>query len=279
MKDSGSIPGLGRSPGEGNGNPLQYSCLKNPRIEEFGRLQPMGSQRVRHNWATEHAHMVYCASAWKPTSDFAFISMPGELRKYRDLRKRILSLLLRSQCHNCFLFKTQQSFPGTHSRLWSPKCNSSLVSAPTLDAVLPKHPFFLILGTLSHVTESCFLLRALPRLWEISALTCAVPSREPEESLAGLWCANLILTPSCMSPLSQSCISQSSNMFIMLAGWNSEWGWEIHREWKKMAEDRRMMKWEGKKKGIGERKRGRDTVHISISGQQMRKLSPSSKDH
>ena len=28
--DQGSIPGLGRSPGEGNGNPLQYSCLGNP---------------------------------------------------------------------------------------------------------------------------------------------------------------------------------------------------------------------------------------------------------
>ena len=28
--DRGSIPGLGRSPGEGNGNPLQYSCLENP---------------------------------------------------------------------------------------------------------------------------------------------------------------------------------------------------------------------------------------------------------
>ena len=28
--DAGSIPGLGRSPGEGNGNPLQYSCLRNP---------------------------------------------------------------------------------------------------------------------------------------------------------------------------------------------------------------------------------------------------------
>ena len=28
--DVGSIPGLGRSPGEGNGNPLQYSCLGNP---------------------------------------------------------------------------------------------------------------------------------------------------------------------------------------------------------------------------------------------------------
>ena len=28
--DVGSIPGLGRSPGEGNGNPLQYSCLEDP---------------------------------------------------------------------------------------------------------------------------------------------------------------------------------------------------------------------------------------------------------
>ena len=29
-RDPGSIPGSGRSPGEGNGNPLQYSCLENP---------------------------------------------------------------------------------------------------------------------------------------------------------------------------------------------------------------------------------------------------------
>ena len=29
-EDLGSIPGLGRAPGEGNGNPLQYSCLENP---------------------------------------------------------------------------------------------------------------------------------------------------------------------------------------------------------------------------------------------------------
>ena len=31
--DPGSIPGLGRSPGEGDGNPLQYSCLENPTDE------------------------------------------------------------------------------------------------------------------------------------------------------------------------------------------------------------------------------------------------------
>ena len=47
--DLGSIPGSGRSPGEGNGDPLQYSCLKIPWMEEPGRLQFMGSQRVGHD--------------------------------------------------------------------------------------------------------------------------------------------------------------------------------------------------------------------------------------
>ena len=36
--DPGSIPGLGRFPGEGNGNPLQYSCLENAMTEEPGGL-------------------------------------------------------------------------------------------------------------------------------------------------------------------------------------------------------------------------------------------------
>ena len=45
----GSIPGSGRSPAEGNGNPLQCSCLENPWTEELGGLQSMGSQRVRHD--------------------------------------------------------------------------------------------------------------------------------------------------------------------------------------------------------------------------------------
>ena len=47
--DPGSIPGLGRSPGEGNGGPLQYSCLENPMDLEPGRLPSMGSQRVGHD--------------------------------------------------------------------------------------------------------------------------------------------------------------------------------------------------------------------------------------
>ena len=44
-----SIPGLRRSPGVGNGNPLQYSCLENSRTGETGRLQSTGMQRVRRD--------------------------------------------------------------------------------------------------------------------------------------------------------------------------------------------------------------------------------------
>ena len=48
-EDSSLIPGLGRSLGEGHGNPLQYSSLEYPMDEEPGRLQFIGSQRVGHD--------------------------------------------------------------------------------------------------------------------------------------------------------------------------------------------------------------------------------------
>ena len=49
-RNVGLIPGSGRFPGGGNGNPLQYSCLENPQwTEEPGGLQSMGSQRVGHD--------------------------------------------------------------------------------------------------------------------------------------------------------------------------------------------------------------------------------------
>ena len=53
-----SIPGLGRSPGEGNGNPLQYSCLENP--------MDRGAW-----WATVHG----VAKSWTWLSDFTFSKM------------------------------------------------------------------------------------------------------------------------------------------------------------------------------------------------------------
>ena len=89
----GSIRGSGRSPGEGNGNPLQYSCLENPMnrgdswaivlgvtrswtglaphsstlawkipwMEEPGRLQSIGSLRVGDDWA-ERLHFYFSLS-------------------------------------------------------------------------------------------------------------------------------------------------------------------------------------------------------------------------
>ena len=54
--DMGLIPGPGRSSGEGNGNPLQYSCLGNPWTEEPGGLQSMGSQKSQTQLATKQQH-------------------------------------------------------------------------------------------------------------------------------------------------------------------------------------------------------------------------------
>ena len=57
LRDTVSIPGLGRSTEEENGNPLQYSCLENPMDRRVGRLQFTVLQRVGHDLSTEQAHM------------------------------------------------------------------------------------------------------------------------------------------------------------------------------------------------------------------------------
>ena len=49
IRDLGSIPGSGRTPGEGNGNPLQYSCLENPMDRGAWWAKPIGAQRIRHD--------------------------------------------------------------------------------------------------------------------------------------------------------------------------------------------------------------------------------------
>ena len=55
--DPGSIPGSGRSPGEGNGNPLQYSCLENPMVIF-----------VPANWNTDHFCVPVYASLFQKCS-------------------------------------------------------------------------------------------------------------------------------------------------------------------------------------------------------------------
>ena len=53
------IPGSGRSPGKGNDNLLQYSCVGIP-IEELGRQCPWGHKTVKHDIATEQQQFITC---------------------------------------------------------------------------------------------------------------------------------------------------------------------------------------------------------------------------
>ena len=48
-RDAGLIPGWGRSPGGGHGNPFQYSCLENPKDRRARRATAHGVERVRHD--------------------------------------------------------------------------------------------------------------------------------------------------------------------------------------------------------------------------------------
>ena len=67
---------IASSSGEGNGTPLQYSCLENLWMEEPGRLQSMGSLRVWHDWATSLSLFIFMhwRRKWQPTP----VLLPGE---------------------------------------------------------------------------------------------------------------------------------------------------------------------------------------------------------
>ena len=58
-RDLSSIPGLGRSPGERNGSPLQYSCLENPTDRGAWQATVHGVTRVRHDLATKPPPPIY----------------------------------------------------------------------------------------------------------------------------------------------------------------------------------------------------------------------------
>ena len=62
--------------GEGNGTPLQYSCLENPWTEEPGRLQSMGSLRVGNDWATSLSLFTFVH--WRRKWQHIPVFLPGE---------------------------------------------------------------------------------------------------------------------------------------------------------------------------------------------------------
>ena len=62
VKDVSLIPGLGRSPGGGHGNPLQYSCLENPRHRGAWRVTELDATEAAEH---THAHGVPCLLIFK----------------------------------------------------------------------------------------------------------------------------------------------------------------------------------------------------------------------
>ena len=101
----GSIPGLGRSHGEGDGNPLQYSCLENPRDRGAWQATVHGVTRVGHDLAT------------KPTNQ----PRPFFKNKIIDLAKENHMVLKESRPISLtFVFHT-----------WISVCFSSLISLST----------------------------------------------------------------------------------------------------------------------------------------------------
>ena len=108
IRDVGSIPGLGRSPGEGNGNPPQYSCLKNPM--ERGAWQ-----------ATVHR----VAKSWTPLNPLS----TGQKKRHK-----LWIELFREQC----IFCTSESPRRKQNsilmvQLWKKESESEVIhSCPTL---------------------------------------------------------------------------------------------------------------------------------------------------
>ena len=84
--DTGSILGLGRSPGEWNGNSLQYSCIwKIPWTEEPDGLQSMGLQRDGHDWVSCIAlPLMICFFVHLENASVQLISVPQSCKTLCD---------------------------------------------------------------------------------------------------------------------------------------------------------------------------------------------------
>ena len=83
-RDPGSIPGLGRSPGEGNGKPLQYSCPENPMDRGAWRATVHGVARVGHDLVTKLPPMLVhfiaqISPALSKESSFVWLLCPFDI--------------------------------------------------------------------------------------------------------------------------------------------------------------------------------------------------------
>ena len=86
------IPWLGRSPGGGSGNPLQYFCLENPWTEKPSGPQSIGLQRVEHDWsdlACMHARVNISCTKWKWTHHRYTSKVDGSYQIQNEINQAI----------------------------------------------------------------------------------------------------------------------------------------------------------------------------------------------
>ena len=90
--DQGSIPGSGRSPGEGNGNPLQYSCLENPM--DGGRLAGYSPWDCKESGITEWLHFSFFCNILVHGPHYRYCLSCDNNSNKKSLEKKILVALL-----------------------------------------------------------------------------------------------------------------------------------------------------------------------------------------
>ena len=95
IRHVGSIPGSGRSPGEGHNNPFQYSCLENPmdRGSFQATVHKIAQRRTRLKWLRTHARTIVKSS----------------YHKIPNLSHRLFLLIIQGLC-----FAKVALFPGPH---------------------------------------------------------------------------------------------------------------------------------------------------------------------
>ena len=122
--DPGSIAGLGISPGEENGNSLQFLAWKISQTEGPGGLQPMGLQRVGHDWATNtHTHIhtqpFLCRKApFKLKTFHRYLHDRNYAWKVQSTFKWISPLLIYRHLRNCMLYSLFMSIMWLTNITW-----------------------------------------------------------------------------------------------------------------------------------------------------------------
>ena len=94
VRDAGSIPGLGRSLGEGHGNPLQYSCLENPMASGawWATVHRDTKSQTQLKQLSMHAEGIY-KYVYVSIYIHLWIHFQGQYLSYQNLKKIFISML------------------------------------------------------------------------------------------------------------------------------------------------------------------------------------------